>query len=230
MGGPSRVGVLVPSVNTVVEDELPGALPNVGTSVGRIPLRGGPDLSDQLMGIRSAIIDEARKVADAGVQVIAVACGGATLVGNGDYDRQLRDDITTATGVPAITTTSAIVETLKAIGARSVAVMTPYPTWLHDRELDHFVSTGLKVVGLELGCGPPETLGTVASSRVAAAVIGQIRMISARPDAILISCANARTASILGPLSSELGVTVTSSNDALFRVALDIIQLEKRQP
>ncbi len=220
----SRIGVLVPSVNTVVEDELPGAFPNMGTSVGRIPLRGGPDLSDQLVAIRSAILDEARKVADAGVQVIAVACGGATLVGDGDYDRQMRDDITTATGIPAITTTSAIVETLHALGARSVVVVTPYPTWLHDRELDHFAATGLKVIGVGLGCGPPETLGTVAASRVAAAVVEEVGQISARVDAVLISCANARTASILEPLSCELGVPVTSSNDALFRTARAIIE------
>jgi maleate isomerase len=221
MASPTRIGVLTPSVNTVVEDELRTEFPAaIGYSVGRIDLRGGPDLRDQLSSLLTTAPAEASKLAAAGVRLIALACGGATLVGDSDYDARMTQRLAQAANVPVISSTTALSSAVRALRARTVALFTPYPGWLHERELDYFAEHGLDVHGIGLDLGPPEKLGTVRPAQLHAAVRQGMAGLAHTPDAIVISCANARTFPFLARLEAELGTPVTSTNHALMWAAL----------
>lgn len=214
-----RAGFVVPSVNTVLEDELRRHFPPaLGYSIARVPLRGGPSAADDLRKLPERAAAEAVKLVDAGVVVVAVACMAASVAG-GSADADLARTVRTDGGVDVITAGGSALSALSELGARRVEVITPYQPWLHEWECSFFTRAGLDVVDIRLEHRTPESLATVPPSALArdiadsAAARGLV-------DATIFSCANAALITELPSLSEALGRPVLSTNQMLARSVL----------
>ena len=90
-----------------------------------------------------------------------------------------------------MTTSQALVEALRHLGARRVAVASPYEPWLNDYLKRYLERSGFAVTGIagfgtqeHARCSPEET---IALAR---------RVVTPEAEAVLISCTNFRTASL----------------------------------
>jgi maleate cis-trans isomerase len=144
-------GALIPSTNTTVEIEYSHLIPaevaqahygrmmssNYGASPFASPLDADVDYQAKLLGT-------------ARVEMIALIQTSACLFRD-DYDEVTCARITqNSGGIPAITSAMAIGEALKALGARNVALVSPYSEEVNARARHYFESKhGLNIAALE---------------------------------------------------------------------------------
>jgi maleate cis-trans isomerase len=82
--------------------------------------------------------------ANAPVDVIAVACTGASYLVGATREEALLKAVSTETGKPVVTSGRAVVAALQALGARRVALVSPYPRALTDISVTYWASFGIE--------------------------------------------------------------------------------------
>jgi maleate isomerase len=142
-------GALIPSTNTTVEIEYSHLIPAevAQAHYGRSSNYGASPFASPL----DADVDyQARLLGTARVEMICLIQTSACLFKD-DYDEVTCSRITEHSGgVPAITSAMAIGEALKALGTRSVALVSPYSEEVNARARHYFEGKhGLKIVALE---------------------------------------------------------------------------------
>jgi maleate isomerase len=219
-----RVGVIIPSLNVIVEDDLRRELPaDVGYHVGRLRLRKtqGRVTQQALLDAGREAVEQSTLLSDAGMDAIAFNCTGASLSDGAEGARRLRDEIAAATKTPATTTILSVVRALRASGARRIVHVCPFTAEFGADEAAFLGAEGFEIV---------ESRGlNFTDARVAAKMTpAEIFDIAAgvdRPDAdgIFLACANIRAMEATPSLQQRLGKPVVTSNQAVIWDLLDII-------
>lgn len=153
----------------------------------------------------------AGRLAERGAQAVAYGCTSGSYVLGPEGDAAIIDEMQAASGLPATTTSSAVVEALRVLGVQSVAVLSPHIDDLNERLRAYLEAAGFTVaamVGLNLRCDiedvePAETREIVES---------QVDRPDA--DAVFISCTGMRTAEIIDDIEAALGKLVVTANQA----------------
>ncbi|MFI6823874.1 aspartate/glutamate racemase family protein [Micromonospora sp. NPDC050187] len=204
-----RLGFLVPSVNTVIERDLRLSLPaTVSAHVARMSIIR--DTPEQLAALADSVPGAATLLSHAAVDSIVFACTSGSLYHGLGYDGEITERITAAAGVPASTTSTAVVAALRSLGLSRVVLVTPYEPWL-----DELVGAFLGAHGIEVTAtaGPalPDPLDTasVPPEEIAAAVVDP-----GAADGIVISCTAFRGLEAARILRERFGLPVVSSNEA----------------
>lgn len=210
----TRVGFIELSTSIAVSAELPGALPTgVEALLTRLRLPDG-EVSAAALGrmVDSDRLEEAsRELADGGAEVVAFACTTGSLIRGAGFDRQLVARMENASGVRATTTSTALLAALEALGARRVAVATPYVDELNDLEVRFLGAAGFEVTALRgLGIASDPEIARVPYARTRELVHAAVAA-DGEPDAVFISCTNLPTLALLEQLERELGRPVVSS-------------------
>ncbi len=120
------VGVLPPQANTTVEAELGVLLPpDTGMTVARLTCRAEGS-RERLIGYYGDAAAALRRFDTARPDVALFACTGSTYLVGLDAERRefARLD------VPIISAAQSVLAALEALGARRLALLTPYPDWL----------------------------------------------------------------------------------------------------
>ena len=210
-----RFGVIVPSVNTVLERELYGlGLEDVSFHFARVRSERGSDEA-----ILRRMADDAPAaaalLADARPERIVYACTSGSLVGGPGFDRELGARIFDRTGIPATTTATQVLESFRCLGVSSVAVGTPYLDWVTRAEADFFEAAGYSVTSTtSLGLVDGQAMAALAERDVAELAMTVDR---AEADAVFLSCTDLPTLRAIARLEGELGKPVVSSNLATVR-------------
>ena len=209
-----RVGLLVPSVNTVVEPEFWRLTPPTA-SVHSARMRNsvcGVDDARRMLTHAERAADE---VGSALVDVVAFACTASSFVDGREGETALRDSIAAAANAPAITTSGAVAEALTALGSRRIALYTPYPAELNDHEEDFLATHGVETVcAYGLGISVAVEIADVTSDELRGFV--DAHPPPAEADTIFLSCTNLATFEVIQPLEAAYGLPVVSSNSATF--------------
>lgn len=218
-GDRARLGVILPSGNSVAEPEIAAMLPpGVGMAVTRLPLRGSSEA--ELLRMAEALEPAARLLADARPDAIAFHCTAVSTFDPGMAEG-LRRRIEAATRLPALATADALLVALAALGARRVLLVTPYIEAVHAREIAFLEANGIAVVGGDfLGIDGNAGMARIPPAEIAAQAR---RAAAAHPggaEACLISCTAIRSAGVIATLEAELGLPVLTSNQALVWHAL----------
>ncbi|QHC20931.1 maleate cis-trans isomerase family protein [Streptomyces sp. GS7] len=152
-------------------------------------------------------------------QVIAYACTSGSFVGGAAGERAMCAAMSQAGEVPSLTTSGAIIEALREIGARRVAVVTPYTKSVTDSLEDYLGEAGITVTGRAY-LGLTRHIWKVPYRDVVdmarAAVVGG-------PEALFISCTNLPTYDVIPQLEAELRMPVLSANQVTMWAALRAI-------
>src|SRR5215510_4545964 len=157
------------------------------------------------------IVPGAQKLAKEGANAILLMGTSLTFYRGAAFNQQLTNDIKKATGLPATTMSTAVVEGLRSMGGRRLAVSTAYNDEVNRRLKAFLQESGFEVLALKgLGLESIEDPGKVTQS--------DLREFSARvfdmapkADAMLVSCGGLRTLEILKPLEERIKVPVVSS-------------------
>ena len=153
----------------------------------------------------------AQRLAERGAQAVAYGCTSGSYVLGSSGDAAIIERMRTAAGVPATTTSTAVVTALRTLGVQTVAVLSPHIDDLNARLRAYLEAAGFTVtamVGLNLSCDieavePAETRDIVES-----------QVDTAEADAVFISCTGMRTAEIIDELEASLGKPVVTANQA----------------
>ncbi len=221
-----RIGLIIPSSNRMVEQEMVRHLPpGVTTHVARLRMTGAHRVGiDELL---PRLAEAAATLVDARCDVVAFHCTANSMAEGPAGDAKLVATLRQA-GAPRTTTTaSAIRAALDASSARRIVLITPYTQQTTDHEAEFLRSAGYEVLvarGFALE-GSDEYCGTPASFWRDRAIE------AARPDAdcYLISCANISTFPVIEAIEQKLGRPVVSSNQAVIFDALRLLGMADRR-
>jgi maleate cis-trans isomerase len=139
-------GVLIPSTNTTVEIECRLLPVTYQAHVGRLKSSGAGSFSpsrDEDIDYQSFLLGTAK------VEVVVLAQTSASLHSD-DYDAAVTKRMSAGAGVPAITSAQAIGRAVRALGARRIAIVSPYSETVNERAARYFEKKhGLQAVALE---------------------------------------------------------------------------------
>jgi maleate isomerase len=131
-----------------------------------------------------------------------------------------------ASGVRATTTSTGLLAALSALGARRVAVATPYVDELNQLEAQFLEAQGFEVAALRgLSIGSDPDIARVPYARTRDLVLETVAEAD-DADAVFISCTNLPTLALLDQLEQELGRPVISSVAVTIWHALRIAGIE----
>ena len=153
----------------------------------------------------------AQRLADRGAQAIGYGCTSGSYVLGPSGDAAIIERMRTAAGVPATTTSTAVVTALRTLGVQTVAVLSPHIDDLNARLRAYLEAAGFNVaamVGLNLSCD----IEAVEPAETRAIVESQVN--TAEADAVFISCTGMRTAGIIDEMEASLGKPVVTANQA----------------
>lgn len=213
-GSRARIGLIVPSTNSVVEPELQGHAPEgVAFYATRVPVAEvatEAEKVDSLLAMHDRLPAAAAELGSLGPDALAYACTSGSFLGGRDVDAETCASLRAASGVPAYTTSTAVTAALRALGARRLAVVTPYVAPVAAGAVTYLAQTGFEVVGrADLGLLSNLEKGRLPVS-ASEELVRQVDL--AGVDAVMISCTNWRTIDRLAVLERDLGVPVVSSN------------------
>ena len=209
-GACRRFGVIAPSVNTVLEPELYGlSVPQASFHFARVGFERGSDEA-VLRRMAKDAPEAAMLLVGVRPELIMYACTSGSIVGGPGYDLEISSAITRRTGLTASTTATAVVEALRAVGARRIGVATPYLAWVTQAEVDFLRAAGFETVATA-------SLGLIDGHAMAALDPEEVRRLARsvdRPeaDAVFLSCTDLPTLDVVPQLEAELGKPIISSN------------------
>ena len=223
--GSVRLGVLVPSGNSVAETELRAMLPDSVTMLTtRLALRGSSEA--ELLAMLGDLDNAAVLLGHAEPDVIAFHCTAVSTYAP-HLAGEIRDRITAATGRRAIATADAILAAFRVLEARRVLLVTPYIAPVHQREIDFLGGCGLEVVGGScLGVDTNTEMARIEPAVIAAQAKDAASGVAA--DACFISCTAIRSAGLIAELEASLGMPVITSNQVLVWYALGTLGVRDR--
>jgi len=214
-GWRARVGVLLPTNNTVLEPEMAHLNPKGVTfhATRMISSRSG---HGSVKGLKNLVTNVDRAVEElsiTGVNAIAYGCLSTSFVIE-NWQKKLEQKVSRWTTVPTITAFSATVNALKSFGAKKVAILCPYGPELQKAAIPAFNKEGLKVstltsleaTGLQAVCNVP--LDKVYRSAKS--------MDLTKADSLCILATDLPALEMVLPLEEDLGIPVVSTNLALF--------------
>ena len=211
-GDAARLGVLVPSGNSVAEIELRAMLPaDVGMLTTRLALRGSSET--ELLAMLTDLDKAATLLGHAEPDAIAFHCTAVSTFAP-HLAGEIRTRITQATGRPALATADAILAAFKALQATRVLLVTPYIEPVHKREIGYLRDNGMTVVGGSfLGVDTNLEMARLPLATIAAQVKTAAQGVDA--DVCFISCTAIRSAGLITGLERALGMPVITSNQVM---------------
>jgi maleate isomerase len=222
-GADLAIGLLVPASNRVMEQDFARWLPEgAHLHVNRLnaPAQRPDDMEENLRAITSGVEEVARLVDLAEPGVIAFGCTSGSFLEGPGWDEVMRKRVQSAVRAPHVVVTArAAVDALRALGARRIAVATPYPERINvqlRRYLEHF---GFEIAGfaaIDAWEG-----GTIARLPPQVAIDLAVRAVSGgNADAVFVSCTNFRAGEVIAQIESTTGRPVVTANQATFRACM----------
>jgi maleate isomerase len=199
------IGVITPSGNTVVERvtiAVLQAFPGISCHFSRTDVHGGYDSFESDYdwdSMMSAALLLAHVKPD-------VMCWNGSKAGSiaFDLDRRLCDRIMAETGCRATTSTLALEDRLRATGARTFGLLSPYTQAYHQKIIDTFTREGYR-------CVAERHAGIVDNLEYASFPASKIRRMAhdvagAKPDFIIAWCTNFLGAPLARQIEAETGI------------------------
>ena len=216
-----RIGQIVPSSNTTMETEIPAMLrAREAVEPERFTFHSSRMRMKKVTREELAAMDDesdrcALELSDAAVDVMGYACLVAIMSRGAGYHRESQarlHGVTRDNGhpTPIVSSAGALTEGLKLLGAKRVAIITPYMKPLTQMVVDYIEAEELEVVdsialeipdNLEVGRRDPELLKDIVQ-----------RLNTADADAVVLSaCVQMPSLAAIQPVEDALGLPVVSA-------------------
>jgi maleate isomerase len=216
---PLRIGLIVPSSNTVMEQDFHRHIGIAGVvSTTRIFLEDVTREAEVRM-LEEDLPQAVERIRTTAPDVVVFGCTSAGALGKLSHDDGIAAMIAEKTGARAVTVLRAVLMRLGSIAPRKIAVFTPYIEDLTNsiaRSLAEAGYPAIKAAGmgikanLEIGRVTPEEIVQFVESQVS----------GTNPDCVFLSCTNWQAIEAIAPLEKKLGIPVISSNQAAIKAVL----------
>ena len=153
----------------------------------------------------------AEKLAAAGAEAIELTGTSLTFYQGESFNQKLRQIVVDASGLPATTMSNGVIEGLKEVGAKRVAVATAYNDVVNERLRAFLIEHGLMPV-VVTGMGIEAIVDVDKVTQNDLLEFGaRVRASAPDADSLLLSCGGFRTLELIAPLEAKTGVPVISS-------------------
>ena len=235
-----RIGQIVPSSNTTMETEIPAMLrAREGVLPERFTFHSSRMRMKKVTKEELEAMDKdsdrcALELSDARVDVLGYACLVAIMSMGKGYHRISEKRLhgrTVENGGPApvVTSAGALVDGLKALGAKRIAIVCPYMKSLTQLVVDYIEAEGIKVadwVALEI----PDNLEVGARDPLALVEIYR-RLDRTGIDALVLSaCVQMPSLAAISSVEAEVKIPVVSAAVCTTWQMLKALDLEARVP
>ncbi|MGV9314023.1 maleate cis-trans isomerase family protein [Streptomyces sp. NPDC003691] len=224
--GGRRAGfaVLVPSTNTVVEAEYqalapPGVVVHTGRMLVPAPSVASDDDTTRLLAdVRRGVPGALRSVLTCRPDRVLLGMSAPTFYGGTEGALKYEAEVAALAGVPATAGSTACTAALRALGARRIAVLSPYRP-VNDAEVRrYFTEAGFTVTGLRsLLCTSATQIAEVGEEEIVPVVM---ELAATGPDAIVQVGTNLWFAGLAAELEERLALPVVAINTATLWTAL----------
>ncbi|MEQ3553003.1 Asp/Glu racemase [Pseudonocardia nematodicida] len=236
-----HVGMIVPSSNLTMETELPrmlrareDVLPDDRFVFHAARARMQHVTPEQLRAMNDQARRAAIELADARPDVVATACLVAIMAQGPGYHCTAEDDITEAlraegSNAPVVSSAGALLSGIEALGARRVAIITPYMQPLTDAVVAYLTDAGVEVVD-SLSLQVPDNL---AVARLDPADLREHRRkldLTGADALVLSACVQMPSLPSIERVQDEVGIPVLSAATATTYRILTELGLEPRVP
>jgi arylmalonate decarboxylase len=212
------IGLVVPFATDRVPDEGPMMYPGVRFIPRGVGVRAlTPEGYDAAW---NGILPAAKALAAEGVDAIMVIGTSLTFYRGHEAHERLLEQLRAETGLPVSTMSEAVVDGLRSVGAKRIAVATAYAEEVNNRLADFLRASGFEVLALEgfglVGFGEPgkkseQDIIELGNSAIAKA---------GEADAVLISCGGLLTLGCAEPIERRHGIPVVTSTQSAFWKAM----------
>lgn len=207
---PLAVGLMIPINNTTMEPELLAWLPE-GSSCHRIGIPRGRSMltPESLPEYLSNAVALAADFKDEDIDLVVYGCTAAGFMSGPQGDAEVAEALRAKTGKRVVTTASSMGAVLQHLGARRVALITPYPDAVNERLLGFLQPVGVEVAVLSsFRAENVDELEAITADQIAARAR---EVMEPGIDAMFIACSQLPTRAIVLDLERGLGVPVWSS-------------------
>jgi maleate cis-trans isomerase len=205
-------GVLIPSTNTTVEIECRLLPTSYQAHVGRL-MTSTPGRTFQPS--RDEDIEyQARLLGTAKVELVILAQTSASLFAD-DYDEVVTRRMSAGAGAPAVTSAQAVGRAVRALGARRIAVVSPYSEAVNERAAHYFHDKhGLETVAVEgFGATDSYAIGQLGPENARDAFT---RINRPEIEVFVVPGGNFPTMTSIAAWEREFGKPVVTTNQASF--------------
>ncbi|NPT58477.1 maleate cis-trans isomerase family protein [Paraburkholderia elongata] len=235
-----RIGQIVPSSNTTMETEIPAmfharesARPERFTFHSS-RMRMHKVTREELEAMNREGLRCAAELADARVDVMSTACLVAIMAMGMGYHRQVERELTSVAranncSAPVMTSAGALVDGLRIMGAKKIALLAPYTRPLCDLVVDYIEDEGIDVVDA-IAFEIPDNLEV--GLRDPARLVDDVKKLNtANVDVVVLSaCVQMQSLPSIQAVEDRLGIPVTSTAICTARRMLDNLDLEPVVP
>ncbi len=209
-----RVGLIVPSTNTVMEPDLYRNLPaGVTLHTARMLLEGSVTIEAEELMLDVYLPECARQIGTLRPDVVVFGCTSAGALRGPAYERELAEELARVTSAPTITIMGAVVEELRRLERQSVALLTPYSREINETIKESLETSGFSVPYVNgMDVRGAFNIAAVTPAEIIEYVREQLEGVAS--DCLFVSCANLRSVEVLDELRAAAGRPVITSNQA----------------
>lgn len=218
-----KIGLVIPSNNTVIEPELWAMRPE-GVTIHASRVLSFGNTPEGIEQMERSAVRAVEELQAGDIPAIVYACLATSLIKGRDWTDSFASRLAAASFEKLTTAAEATLSALEALGAKRIAFATAYPRRINDHVAPFFTDYGFGIVSLRsLEHEDSRTLWRMPQERVAdlvrAAVVPGV-------DAVCILGTDLPSAQIIEPLETELGLPVVTTNQAILRSGLALCGIE----
>ena len=214
IGAEAALGLLVLETDQTIEDEFRFLLPETGIALYGARLHNDARITPETLAEMEKLIAPTTRLLTPAVELDAIgyACtSGALVIGEAKVASRVRE---ARPGVAVTDPVSAARAALEALGARRVALLTPYVRRINENLRAALVARGMEIPVMgSFNQEDDNVVARIAPASLASAIVKLGA--SEACDAVFVSCTSLRVARIVEEVEAKLGKPVTSSNHAL---------------
>src|SRR4029077_11195120 len=154
-------------------------------------------------------LPRAQELASQGANLISVFGSSITFYKGAKFNQELCDKVTALTGLPATTQSNGLIDGLKHVNARRVAVATAYTDVVTERLKVFLGEHGFEVASTK-GLGYERVPEAANEDMLHELGVGAYKL-AGKADALVLSCGGLPTLDVIVPLEKAIGVPVVSS-------------------
>jgi len=226
--GAPVLGLLGPVESTVPPEATrlyPSGVRFEAASVGLATMT--PDGYDAVL---DRLAPTAAALAKKGAQAIALMGTSLSFYKGAAFNRELTLRVARASGLPAVSMSTAVIEGLRSVGGQRLAVATAYNDEVNHRLESFLHEEGFQVLTIRgLGVEKVEDIHAVTQKGLLDFSAGVFESTKGA-DALLVSCGGLHTLDLLQPLEQRCGVPVVSSLPHALRAGVRLLGLSGRVP
>jgi len=223
---PRRLGLIVPSSNTVMEPDLYQNLPNeVTLHTARMFLTSTTPAGERKM-ILEYLPRAAQDLASARPHLVVFGCTSAGALLGAEGESRMLQQLATTAGAQVVGVVQSVQAALQSRRWNRVAVLTPYVPDLNQRIRESIERIGMEVADIAgLGITDNFEIASVSPSRIAHWAAARLGGVAA--DGIFISCTNFRALPALQLVTQLTGLPAVSSNSCVLETVRELLGLSR---